>query len=216
MLNSLAPYGLQHARLSCPSLSPRVCSNSCPLSQCCHPTSPSSAVPFSSCLQSFPASESLPMNWLFSSGGQSIGASNSVSVLPVSIYDGFPLGFFISLLTKGLSRLFSHSTFQKHKFSVLRLFMVQFSQPYMTLGKTISLAIWTFVGKVMSLLFNILSRLGRAFLPRSKCHLISWLQSPSAVILESKKIVCHCFYFFSLSICLEVMGLDAMIFIFEC
>ena len=86
--------------------------------------------------------------------------------------------------------------FKSINFQCSAFFMVQFSQPYMTLGKTISLAIWTFVGKVMSLLFNILSRLGIAFLPRSKCHLISWLQSPSAVILESKKIVCHCFYFF--------------------
>ena len=108
--DSLQPHGLQHARPPCPSPTPGIYPNSCPLSQCCHPTISSSAVPFSSCLQSFPASESLPMNWLFSSGCKSIGASTSVSVLPINIYDGFPLEFtgLSSLLTKGLSRLLPH------------------------------------------------------------------------------------------------------------
>ena len=91
--------------------------------------------------------------------------------------------------------------------------MVQLSHPYITTGKTIALTIWTFVGKVTSLLFNMLSRLVTAFLPRSKQLLISWLQSPSAVILEPKKTKCQCFYYFP-SICHEVMGLDAMILIF--
>ena len=93
-------------------------------------------------------------------------------------------------------------------------FMVQLSHSYMTTGKTIALARQTFVGKVMSLLFNMLSRFVIAFLPRSKCLFISWLQSPSAVILEPKKIVSHCFSFFP--ICHEVMGPDAMILVFEC
>ena len=93
--------------------------------------------------------------------------------------------------------------------------MVQLSHPHMTIGKTIALTIWwIFVGKVMSLLFNMLSRLVIAFLPRSKCLLISWLQSPSAVILEPKKIKCHCFLF-PPSICHEMMGPDAMIFVFQ-
>ena len=91
--------------------------------------------------------------------------------------------------------------------------MVQFSHPYITTRKTIALIRWTFVGKVMSLLFNMLSRLVIALLPRSKCLLISWLKSPSSVILEPKKIVCHCFHCF-LSICHEVMGPDAMILVF--
>ena len=88
MSNSLGPHGLEHARLPCPSSTPRACSNSCPLSRWCHPTISSSAVPFSSCLQSFPASGSFLMSWLFESGGQSIGAS--ASVLPMNIQDSFP------------------------------------------------------------------------------------------------------------------------------
>ena len=89
--------------------------------------------------------------------------------------------------------------------------MIQFSHPYLTTRKTITLTRWTFVGKVMSLLFNTLSRFLLAFLPRSKHLWISWLQSPSAVILETQKIVCHCFHYFP--ICHEVMGLDAMILV---
>ena len=117
MSDSFAPQGLQHARLPCPSPTPGACSNSCPLSQWCHPTIPSSVFPFSSHLQSFPASESFPMNQFFASGGQSIGASASVSVLPMNIQDWFPLGLtgLISLLSKGLSRVFSSTTVQKHQ-----------------------------------------------------------------------------------------------------
>ena len=92
MSNSLRPHGLQHATLPCPSPSPRAWSNSCPLSQCCHPTISSSVVPFSSCPQSLPASGSFQMSQLFVSGGQSIGASASVSVLPMNIQGWFPLG----------------------------------------------------------------------------------------------------------------------------
>ena len=118
MSNSLQPHGLQHARLPCPSLSPGVCSNSCPLSWWCHPTISSSVIPFSSCLQSFPASRSFPMSWLFASGGQSIGATASASVLPMDIQDWFPLGWtgVISLRSKGLSRVFSSTTVQRHQF----------------------------------------------------------------------------------------------------
>ena len=92
--------------------------------------------------------------------------------------------------------------------------MVQLSHPYMTTGKTIALTRWTFVGKVMSLLFNMLSRLVSAFLPRRECLLISWLQSPSAVILKPKKIKSHPVSIVSPFICHEVMGLDAMILVF--
>ena len=108
----------QHARLSCLSPSPRACSNSCPLSRWCHPTNLSSVNLFSSCLQSFPASGSFQMSQFFTSGGQSIGASASVSVLPMNIQDWFPLGLtgLISLRSKGLSRVFSSTTVQKHQF----------------------------------------------------------------------------------------------------
>ena len=116
--DSLQPHGLQHTRLPCPSPIPRACSNSCPSSQWCHPTISSSVVPFSSCLQSFPASRSLPMSQLFTSGSQSIGVSASASVLPINIQDRFPLGWtgWISLQSKGLSRVFSNTTVQKHQF----------------------------------------------------------------------------------------------------
>ena len=130
------------------------------------------------------------MSQLFASGGQSIGVSASASVLPMNIQDQFPLGWtgWIALLSKGLSSLLQHHS---SKASVLQhsvFFIVQLSHPYMTTGKTIALTRWTFVGKVMSLLLKMLSRFVIAFLPRSKCLLISWLQSPSAMILKSKKI----------------------------
>ena len=114
--DSLWPHGLQHTRLLCPSPTPGAYSNSCPLSWWCHPAISSFVVPFSSCLQSFPASESSPMSQLFASGGQSSGAS--VSVLPMNIQGWFPLGLtdFISFLSKGLSRVFSITTVQKHQF----------------------------------------------------------------------------------------------------
>ena len=116
MSNCLWPQGLQHTRLPCPSLSPRVCSDSCPLSRWCHPAISSSVVPFSSCPQSLPVSESFLMNQIFTSGGQSIGAS--ASGLPLNIQGWFHLGStgFISLLSKGLSRVFSNTTASKHQF----------------------------------------------------------------------------------------------------
>ena len=118
MSDSLQPHGLQHARPPCPSPPARVYSNSCPLSRWCHPTISSSVIPFSSCLQSFPASGSFPMSQFFASGSQSTGASASTSVLPMNIQDWFPLGWtgWISLLSKGLSRVFSNTTVQKHQF----------------------------------------------------------------------------------------------------
>ena len=118
MSNSLRPHGLQHTRLPCPSPPPGACSNSCPLHQWCHPTILSSVVHFSSRLPSFPASESFPVNQLFTSGGQSIGASASASVPPMNIQGWFPLGFtgLIFLQSKGLSRVFSNTTVQKHQF----------------------------------------------------------------------------------------------------
>ena len=153
--------GLQHARLPCPLLSPRVCSNSCPLNQWCHPTISSSIAPFSSCPSSFLASGSFPVSQLFTSGGQRIGALASASLLPMNILGWFPLGLagLVSLQSKGLSRVLS--ILWLSAFS-----MVQMSYPYMSTGKIIASTICTFVGKVMSLLFNTPSRLFIAFLPR--------------------------------------------------
>ena len=188
--DSLWPHESQHARPPCPSQTPRVYSNSCPSSRWCHPSISSSVIPFSSCPQFLPASGTFPMSQLFARGGQSTGVSASASVLPMNTQDWSPLGWtgWISLQPKGLSRLLQHHS---SKASILRcstFFTVQLSHPYMTTGKTIALTRWTFVGKVMSLLFNMLSRLVITFLPRSKHLLISWLQLPSAVILEPQKI----------------------------
>ena len=186
MWDSLQPHGLQHTRPPCPSPTPGVYSNSCPSSQWCHPTISSSVGPFSFHLQSFPASGSFQMSQFFVSGGQRIGVSASPSVLPMNIQDWFPLGWngWISLQSKGFSRVFSNTTVQKLNSSALSFFIVQLSHQYMTTGKTIALTRQTFAGKVMSLLCNMLSRLVIAFLPRSKHLLITWLQSPSAEILE--------------------------------
>ena len=177
MSNSLWPHGLQRARLCCPSPTPRACSKSGPLSQWCHPIISSSVILFPSCLQSFPASGSLPMSQFFSF---SISPSNEYSELISFRMDWLDLlpvqGTLMSLLQHYISKgsILWFSIF----------FIVQLSHPYMTTGKTIALTRWTSVGKVMYLLFNMLSRLVIAFLPRSKHLLISWLHSPSAVILE--------------------------------
>ena len=118
MSDSLRPHEPQHARPSCPSLTPRVHPNPCPLSWWCHPTISSSIVPFSSCPQSFPASGSFPMSQLFASGGQRIGVSASTTVPPMNTQDWSPLGWtgWTSLQSKGLSRVFSNTTVQKHQF----------------------------------------------------------------------------------------------------
>ena len=118
MSDSLRPHELQHARPPCPSPTPGVHSDSCPWSQWCHPAISSSVVPFSSCPQSLPISASFPMSQLFTSGGQSIGASALASVLPMNTHDWSPLGWtgWISLQSKGLSRVFSNTTVQKQQF----------------------------------------------------------------------------------------------------
>ena len=158
--DSLWPHGLQHTRLPCPSSTPGAYSNSCPLHRWCHPTISSSVIPFS-CLQSFPASGSLPMSQFFKSGGQSIGVSGAASVLPMNIQDWSPLGWtgWIFLQSKGLSRLLQQHTSKASILQRSAFFTVQLSHPHMTTGKTIALTRWTFVGKVMSLLFNTLSSL---------------------------------------------------------
>ena len=115
--NSLLPHGLQHARLPCPSPTPGACSNSYPLNWWCHPTISSYVVPFT-CLQSIPAWQSFQLSHFFTSGGQSIGVSASASLLPMNILDWFPLRWtgLISLKSKGLSKVFSNTTVQKHQF----------------------------------------------------------------------------------------------------
>ena len=195
--DSLWPHGLQHTRPPCPSPTPGVYSNSCPSSRWCHPTIchplllPTSIFPS---IRVFSKESVLhirwPKYWNF-----------SFSISPSNEYSGL-----ISFRMDSLDLLVVHGTLksllQHHssKASVLwcsALFIVQLSHPYMTIEKTIALTRHTYVGKVMSLLFNMLSRLVITFLPRNKCLLISWLQSPPAVILEHKKNkVCHCFHCF--------------------
>ena len=137
--NSLQTHGLQHSRPLCPSPTPGVHPNSCPLSRWCHPTISSSVVPFSSCPQSFPASESFQMSQLFTSGGQNIGVSASTSVLPKNTQDWSPLGWtgWISLQSKGLSRVFSNTTVQKHQSFSAQLSFCLF---YLFIFENISLA----------------------------------------------------------------------------
>ena len=215
MSNSLWPHGLQHARLPCPLPSPRACSNLCPLRWWYHSAISSSVFPFSSCLQSFPAPKVFsnrsvlrvrwPKYWSFSF---SISPSNEYSVL-----FSFRIDWLNLLAVQG--SLQSLLQYHNSKASILwrsTFFIVQLSHPYMTTGKTIVLTRQIFIGKVMSLLFNMLSRLVIAFLPRSKC-----LNFMVSVTIRSdfgapKNKVSHCFHCFP-SICHEVMGLDTMIFV---
>ena len=187
--DSLWPHGLQHAWLPCLSPTPGAYSNSCPPCQWCYPTSSSSVIPLSSHLQSFPASGSFPMSQLFASGGQSIGVSASTSVLPMNTQDWFPSGWtgYLLAVQGTLKSLLQHHSSKESILQCSAFFMVQLSHPYFTTGKTIALTIWNFVGKLMSLLFNTLSRLVIVFLPRCKHLLISWLQSLSAVIWSPRK-----------------------------
>ena len=147
MSDSSRPHELQHARPPCPSPPPRVYPDPCPSSWWCHPIISSSVVPFSSCPQSFPASGSFQMNQLFASGGQSIGVSASVSVLPMNTQFWSPWGWtgWISLQSKGLSRVFSNTIVQKHQFFCTQLSSLSNSHPYMTTGKTIALTRQTFL-----------------------------------------------------------------------
>ena len=187
--DSLQPQELQHARPPCPSPTPGVHPNPCLLSRWCHPTISSSVVPFSSCLQSFPALGSFQMSQLSASGGQSIGVSASTSVLPMNTQDWSPLRWsgWISLQSKDSQESSPTPQFKSSNSLALSLLYSPTLTSYMTTGKTIALTGQIFVDKVMSLLFNMLSRLVITFLPRSKRLLISWLQSPSAVIWSPEK-----------------------------
>ena len=158
--DSLQPHELQHARPLCPSPNARVYPNSCPLRQWCHPTISPSVVPFSSWSQSFPPSESFQISLLFASSGQSIGVSASTSVLPMNTQDWSPSGWtgLISLQSKGLKSLLQHHSSKASIFRCSAFFTAWLSHPYMTTGKTTALIRRTFVGKVMSLLYNMLYR----------------------------------------------------------
>ena len=173
--NSLRPHELQHARLPCPSPTPKVYPNSCPSSRWCHPTISSSVVPFSSCPQSLPASGSFPMSQLFTWGGQSIGVSALASVLPMNTQDWSLNGLVGSPWSPRDSQESPPTSQFKSINSSAISFLYSPKHPYMTTGKTIALTRLTFVGKVMFLLLNMLSRLVLTFLPRSKHLLISWL-----------------------------------------
>ena len=211
---TLWPHGLQHARPPCPSPTPGVYSNSCPLSWWCHPTISSSVIPFSSCPQSFPASGSFPMSQLFASGGQKYW-SFSFNISPSNEYSGlisFRMDWLCLLAVQGtLKSLLQHCSSKASILQHSAFFIVQLSHPYMTTGINHILTRQTFIGKIMSLLFNMLSRLVITYLPRSKRLLISWLQSPSAVILEPRKIKSATV---SPSSSQEVMGPDAIILVF--
>ena len=165
------------ARSPCPSPTPGVYSNSCPSSRWCHPAISSSVIPFSSCPQSLPVSGSFPMSPLFASGGQSIGVSVSASTFQwTSRTAPFMTDWLDLLAVQGtLKSLPQHHSSKASILWCSAFFTVQLSHPYMTTGKNLALTRWTFVGKVMSLLFNMLSRLVITFLPRSKRLLFSWL-----------------------------------------
>ena len=262
MSESVTPW-TQHTRFPYPRLPPRVCSNSCPSSWWCYSTISSSAASFSLCLQSFPASGSFPVSQLFTSGGQSIGASASASVLSMNIQGWFPFALtgWISLQSKGLSRVFSST--QPSLWSschictwLLEKPCVKVTQQCLTLCNPM-VCPWNSPGKntevdrhsplqvsnlgllhcrqiIYHLIyhgiysfdyknlyqqsdvsaFNTLSRFVKAFLPRSKCLLISWLWPPSTVILEPKKIKSVTASTSSPSVCHEVVEPDAIILAF--
>ena len=217
VMSDSGPHGLQHLRLPCPSPTPRACSNSCPSSRWCHPTVSSLYSPLLLLFSIFPSirvfyNESVlcirwPKYWSF-----------SFSISPSNEYSGlisFRIDWLDLLAVQGtLKSLLQHHSSNASILQCSALFMIQLSHPYMTTGKTIALTRWTFVSKVMSLLFNMLSRFAMAFLPRSKHLLISWLQSTSAVILEPNKVKSVTVSTVSSSICHEVMGPNAMIFVF--
>ena len=179
MSYSLQLHGLQHTRLPCPSLSPGACSNSCPLSRWCHPTISSSVAPFSSCPQ-LSQHQGLSQ-WVLASGGQSIGISASASVLlPIQSNEylgliSFRIEWLALLAVQATLKSLQHHSLKASALPCSVFYMVQISHPYMTTGKTIALTRLIFVNKVMSLLFNMLSRFVIAFLPRSKHLFIPWL-----------------------------------------
>ena len=179
MSDSLESHEPQQARSPCPSPTPRGHPKPSSLFQWCHPIISSSVVPFSSCPQSYPASRSFQMSQLSTSGGQTIGVSASTSDTPMNNPGliSFKMDWLDLLAVQGtLKSLLQHHSSKASILERSAFFILQLSHAYMTTGKTIDLTRWTFVGKVMSLLFNVLPRLIITYLPRSKHLLISWLQ----------------------------------------
>ena len=216
MSDFLRPHGLQHTRLPCPSPSPRACQTHShwigDAIQPSHPLSSPSPPAFNlSRLQGLFKWVGLCIRWpKYWSFSFSISPSNEYSVLSYFRIDWFNL-----LAVQGtLKSLLQHHSSKASILQCSAFFMVQLSHPYMTTGKTIALTMWSFVRKVMSLLSNTLSKIVIYFLPRSKHLLISWLQSPSTVILEPNKIKSVTVSIVSPSICHRVMGPDAMILVF--
>ena len=196
--DSLWPHGLQPARPFCPSPLPEVCPSSHPLHWGCHPAISSSDTLFSFCPQSFQASETFPVSQLFTSDDQNIGVSASASVLPMSIQGWFPLRLtsLVSLLSKGLSGVFSRTTVQRHLFfGALPSLLSSCHIHRWPLQKTIASTIWTFVSRVMSLLFNTLSRFVIAFLLTSGRLLISVTILSDLGAQEEE--ICHYFHLFT-------------------
>ena len=217
MSNPLQLHGEQHARPPCPSPSLEVCPSLCPLHQWCQPAISSSDALFSFCPQSFPESGAFPTSQLFASDDQNTGASASASVLPMSIQGWFPLRLtgLIALLSKGFPGVLSSTTVQRHQFfDSLPSLQSSSHNPTWPLGR-LALPIWTFVSRVIYLLFNTLSRLVSAFLSGSNCLLISWLQSPPAVILEPKKRKSVIIYTFSLLFAMKWWGWMSWFFFFS-
>ena len=214
MSTSLHTHGPQHARPPCPSPSLGVFTCTLMSIESAMPSNHLILCPlFFFCLQSFPASESFPVSQLFASGGQSIGASASVLPEEYSGLISFRINWLDVLAVQGtLTSLFQHYSLKASIFHHSAFFIVQLSHSYMTAGKIIAWIIWAFVGKVVSLLFNTLSRFVITFLPGSRCLPGSWLRSPSTVILKPRKRK-SVSASFSLSVCHEVMGLDAMILV---
>ena len=210
---TLCQPGLQHTSPSYPSPFPDICPSSCPLHWWCHLAISSSDALFFFA-QSFLESGTFPMSQLFASEDQNTGASASTSVFPTSIQDWFPLRLtgLISLQSRGLSGVFFNTTFQRHQFfGVLPSLWSSSHNHTWPLGRPNSWHYMDLCWQRMLLLFNTLSRFVIAFLSRSNCLLISWLHSPSAVILEPKKRKSVTISTFSLSICHELMGPDTMI-----
>ena len=215
MSNSLWPHGLQHARPPCPSPPPEFFPSSHPWNRWCHPA-------IYHLMLSFPSALKLSQHqglfqWVGCSHQMLNYWSFSFSISPSNEYSGLislKIDWFDLLAVQGTFRsLLQHHSLKGSVLWCSAFFTVQLSQPYVTTGKTIALTIWTFVGRLMSLLFDILSRFVIAFLPRRN-HLISWLQSPSTVILEPKKRKSVITSTFSHSVCPEVMGPDAIILVF--
>ena len=198
MSDSLQPYGLQHARLPCPSPTPRACSNSCPSSRWCHPNISSSVVPFSSCLQSF-QHQGL-FQWVSFSHQVAKYWSFTFNISPSNEHPGlisFRMGWLDLLVVQGiLKSLLQHHSSKAAILWRSAFFIVQLSHPYMATGKTIVLTRWTFVGKVISLLFNMLSRLVITFLPRSKSFNFTAAITICSDLGAPKNKVWHCFHCF--------------------